>query len=72
MRLDHTADARRAPQQVLRGAPDGTRLDGLVDVRIDVLVPGDLKGLAGTAQILTVRIQESGQPSVRLVTVRSR
>jgi hypothetical protein len=35
-------------------------------------VPGDLKGPAGAAQVLTVWIQESGQPSVRLVTVRPR
>ena len=35
-------------------------------------VPGDLKGPAGTAQVLTVWIQESGQTEVRLVTVRPR
>ena len=35
-------------------------------------VPGDLKGPAGTAQVLTVWIQETGQEDVRLVTVRPR
>ena len=35
-------------------------------------VPGDLRGPAGTARVLTVWIQESGQPDVRLVTVRPR
>ena len=35
-------------------------------------VPGDLKGPAGTAQVLTVWIQETGQADVRLVTVRPR
>jgi len=34
-------------------------------------VPGDLKGPAGTAQVLTVWIQ-AGQAEVRLVTVRPR
>lgn len=35
-------------------------------------VPGELKGPAGVAQVLTVWIQEPGQPDVRLVTVRPR
>ena len=35
-------------------------------------VPGELKGPAGAAQILTVWIQETGQADVRLVTVRPR
>ena len=35
-------------------------------------VPGDLKGPAGTVQVLTVWIQETGQEDVRLVTVRPR
>ena len=35
-------------------------------------VPGDLKGSAGSAQVLTVWIQEAGQTEVRLVTVRPR
>ena len=35
-------------------------------------VPGDLKGPAGSAQVLTVWIQEAGQTEVRLVTVRPR
>jgi len=35
-------------------------------------VPGDLKGPAGAAQVLTVWIQEAGQTDVRLVTVRPR
>jgi len=35
-------------------------------------VPGDLKGPAGSAQVLTVWIQEAGQVDVRLVTVRPR
>ena len=35
-------------------------------------VPGDLKGSAGSAQVLTVWIQEAGQEEVRLVTVRPR
>jgi hypothetical protein len=35
-------------------------------------VPGDLKGSAGSAQVLTVWIQEAGQGEVRLVTVSPR
>jgi len=35
-------------------------------------VPGDLKGSAGSAQVLTVWIQEVGQGEVRLVTVSPR
>ena len=35
-------------------------------------VPGELRGPAGVAQILTVWIQETGQQDVRLVTVRPR
>ena len=35
-------------------------------------VPGDLRGPAGTAQVVTVWIQEDGQTEVRLVTVRPR
>lgn len=35
-------------------------------------VPGELHGPAGSLQILTVWIQESGQAAVRLVTVRPR
>ena len=35
-------------------------------------VPGELKGSAGSAQVLTVWIEETGQPGVRLVTVRPR
>jgi len=35
-------------------------------------VPGELKGPAGSAQVLTVWIQEHGQADVRLVTVRPR
>lgn len=35
-------------------------------------VPGDLRGSAGSAQVLTVWIQEAGQTDVRLVTVRPR
>ena len=35
-------------------------------------VPGELKGPAGVAQVLTVWIQETGQQDVRLVTVRPR
>jgi hypothetical protein len=35
-------------------------------------VPGDLNGPAGTAQVLTVWIQETRQADVRLVTVRPR
>lgn len=35
-------------------------------------VPGDLKGPAGSAQVLTVWIQEPGHADVRLVTVRLR
>ena len=35
-------------------------------------VPGDLKGPAGSVQVLTVWIQEPGQGDVRLVTVRPR
>jgi hypothetical protein len=35
-------------------------------------VPGELKGPAGIAQVLTVWIEEAGQPGVRLVTVRPR
>jgi hypothetical protein len=36
-------------------------------------VPGELKGTAGSAQVLTVWIQLKGQqPGVRLVTVRPR
>ena len=35
-------------------------------------VPGDLKGSAGTIQVLTVWIQEPGRADIRLVTVRPR
>ena len=35
-------------------------------------VPGELSGPAGNAQVLTVWIEEVGQPDVRLVTVRPR
>lgn len=35
-------------------------------------VPGDLKGPSGSAQVLTVWIQEVGETEVRLVTVRPR
>lgn len=35
-------------------------------------VPGELKGPAGSAQVLTVWIQLTGQAEVRLVTVRPR
>lgn len=35
-------------------------------------VPGDLKGPAGSAQVLTVWIQEAGQADVRLVSIRPR
>ena len=35
-------------------------------------VPGELRGPAGVAQVLTVWIQEVGQSDVRLVTVRPR
>jgi uncharacterized protein DUF6883 len=35
-------------------------------------VPGELRGPAGVAQVLTVWIQETGQQGVRLVTVRPR
>ncbi len=35
-------------------------------------VPGQLRGPAGVAQVLTVWIQETGQQDVRLVTVRPR
>ena len=35
-------------------------------------VPGELEGPAGAAQVLTVWIQETGQPDVRLITVRLR
>jgi hypothetical protein len=35
-------------------------------------VPGDLRGSAGSAQVLTVWILEAGQRDVRLVTVRPR
>ena len=35
-------------------------------------VPGDLKGPAGTIQVLTVWIQEPGRADIRLVTVRPR
>ena len=35
-------------------------------------VPGELKGPAGSAQVMTVWIQLKGQPEVRLVTVRPR
>jgi hypothetical protein len=35
-------------------------------------VPGELKGPTGIAQVLTVWIEEAGQPVVRLVTVRPR
>ncbi len=35
-------------------------------------VPGELKGPAGSAQVLTVWIEEAGQTEVRLVTVRPR
>ena len=35
-------------------------------------VAGDLKGPAGSVQVLTVWIQEPGQADVRLVTVRPR
>ena len=35
-------------------------------------VPGELKGPAGSVQVLTVWIQEAGQTEVRLVTVRPR
>ena len=35
-------------------------------------VPGELKGPTGIAQVLTVWIEETGQPVVRLVTVRPR
>jgi hypothetical protein len=33
-------------------------------------VPGELRGPAGAARVLTVWIQEAGQEDVRLVTVR--
>lgn len=35
-------------------------------------VPGELKGRAGSAEVLTVWIQETGSTDVRLVTVRPR
>jgi hypothetical protein len=35
-------------------------------------VPGDLKGPAGSVQVLTVWIQEIGHADVRLITVRPR
>jgi len=35
-------------------------------------VPGDLRGPAGSAQVLTVWIQEAGQAEIGLVTVRPR
>jgi hypothetical protein len=35
-------------------------------------VPGDLKGPAGSVQVFTVWIQETGHADVRLVTVRPR
>jgi hypothetical protein len=35
-------------------------------------IPGELNGPTGTAKVLTVWIQETGQEEVRLVTVRPR
>ena len=35
-------------------------------------VPGNLQGPTGSREVLTVWIQEAGQPQVRLVTVRPR
>ena len=35
-------------------------------------IPGELRGPAGSARVLTVWIQEPGQAGVRLVTVRPR
>jgi hypothetical protein len=35
-------------------------------------VPGELQGPAGTVRVLTVWIQEPGQPAPRLVTVQPR
>lgn len=59
--------------EVRRIAADG-EVSGVEDTEFGrkYTVPGDLRGPAGVAEVLTVWIQESGRADVRLVTVRPR
>ena len=73
--------------QSAQEAVDGLRAAGVAERDITVIssypmedfefgrkytVVGELRGPAGSAQVLTVWIQERGQTHVRLVTVRPR
>jgi hypothetical protein len=58
----------------LRRIAEVGEIDGTEDIEFGrkYTVPGELRGPAGVAQVVTVWIQERGRQDVRLVTVRPR
>jgi hypothetical protein len=58
----------------LRRIAETGEVDEIEDIKFGrkYTVPGELRGSAGVARVVTVWIQEPGREDVRLVTVRRR